>query len=127
MDWRTGWTYRVGVELAEAHFAGLFGFKGCVSVPSLAVCMVLELVVVLSWWGVREDVSFALRRGELSSLKARGGVQSNSAAAGTCFPARRLALADMELLPTTTTTTTATTSPYTARITCGQRLPWSLL
>lgn len=44
----------------------------------------------MCWWGVREDVSFG-KRG-IINLKARGGVQSNSAA-GTCFPARRLALA----------------------------------
>ena len=32
------WTYRVGVELAEAHFAGFKGFVWGISVPSLAVC-----------------------------------------------------------------------------------------
>ena len=38
VDWKTGWTYRVGVELAEAHFAGFEDFVGIISVPSLAVC-----------------------------------------------------------------------------------------
>jgi hypothetical protein len=39
VDWQTGLTYRVGEELAEAHFAEFYDFRGCVSVPSLAVCM----------------------------------------------------------------------------------------
>jgi hypothetical protein len=43
---RLDWTYRVGEELAEAHFAEFYDFVGCVSVPSLAVCMGLEVVVL---------------------------------------------------------------------------------
>ena len=124
MDWQTGLTYRVGEELAEAHFAELNGFMGCVSVPSLAVCMGLDVVAVLSWWGVREDVSFALGGGELSSEQL--AVEFNRILRrARAFPRDAWPWRVMELLPTTTTTNRSYTD--TARITCGQRVRWSLL
>ena len=41
VDWKTGWTYRVGVELAEAHCAGFNEDVRDCSVPSSAGYMVL--------------------------------------------------------------------------------------